>query len=984
MSRRLKISVGIPTYNRPKYLRQALYSIASQTRLPDEVIVLDDNPRTDENYKVVLEFQKDFSFIKYLRNEVNLGAFQSYRKLLSILEGDVIRLMGDDDIFFPQAIETSEKAFLDFPEVDVVCSRTIFIDRKLNPIVQHPGFWGSYYSEYFRLFNDTVMDGQDFIRESLIRSVNLCVAFPFMKKKKIDLNGLKFREFDFTVNFDWFLWMSVLRKGGKIFLSSKNLFGFRIDENEQLSLEKNVIGIKEKLIFLSEEFLEYLNVKFSKRERAQAIEKVILNAFLIRDMLIKNNRKDLLERLNSIILSFAEKIRKDASYLLHINFRKTREPFSVVIVTYNNQHTIQECLESVLKTLKEGDEIIVVDNASEDRTQDILKRFETSSNFVRCIFNKENIFYAKAANVGARASRNKYVVFLNPDTVILTPDWLNVFYETLKKEDVGAVGPVSDKAMSGNNVVIYSSLNWEYTPVWMRYFFDGVEEDQKFLSGFCIATKKDVLEKMGYFDEKLILGMDDFDFCLRLSEMGMKMKVVPSVFVRHIWGVSFKSNIDSWKINELSIINFAKKLSDKYGYGNVPLPEKLFTNSVFHFYPYEHMKLTRFRFLFDFSGTKKTKEFFVSRAKVLRSKPEICIVTVNYNSSEDLRELAESVLKSRYPKINMVVVDNSESEDEYERVREIKKIFGDNFHIIRTQNEGFAAGCNIGIRYAREVLKTEYIWLLNPDTVVVEDTPFELLKTVLYTDVPVATCKIKIYGTNYAQYDGVRASEQPFEEKDYGLFRANFLPGANIFLRSEVFDRVGMLREDFFLYFEDNDFFERLKVNRIYPIYTPYTFIYHKVRGNYGILEKPINLYYFIRNILFFFSEQVLNGKFKKGAFFEVFDKLRSIYFTVLSLSFDKSARAVIHGIFDFFDGRMGKNAKIPYELERSRENVFEELASIDIPKPGQKVDLRTYMNIMKINLILSPNMELFERYIQGLCAFLFRDLLQEIDYLYV
>lgn len=982
-----RISIVIPAYNRPKYLKQAIESIISQTRLPDEIIIGDDNPQSDENFKVVSEFQKNYPFIKYIKNEKNIGSAENYKKLIQISSGDMVRPMGKDDILLsPEAIETFEKSFSLSPDIKMVCSNTVFIDRKANPIINDL-FFKIYYKNFQRLFNDNILDWKDFIKEALLIPANICIAFPMFRKTEVVKVFPKFRNFEFKVNFDWFLWMSIL-KGGKIFLSSKKLFGFRIDDNEQLNIEKQIEGIKEKLIFLSDDFLKYLEIDLKKEERSQALENVLSEAFYLKSIIentIQNNKKkEYIENLDKEVLTLAREIQREASYKVYINLKKTREPFSIIIVTYNNKDTIEKCILSFIKTLKDGDEIIVTDNSSKDGTQEILKKIAQRYNDtkIRCIFNKENTFYTKAANYGAKISKNRFLVFLNPDTEVLTPDWLDIFYEKLKNQEIGAVGPISDSAMYKSDIKKYINIIWEITPAWLRYFFDEIENETKFIPGFCLATKKEILEKLGYFDEDLMLGMEDFDFCLKLSEAGLKTMVIPSIFIKHIWHVSFKSERSSNEVNKISILNFAKKLSKKFGYGNVPIPEKLFSDIPLYLAPYKFFKLNRFKFLFNFSNTQKDKNFFVQRAKKLHSKPQISVIVVNHNSSDDLKELVSSIIRVDYPNIKIVVVDNSENKEEFNKVLEIGKELGDKFFAIETENNGFAAGCNVGIKFAREKLDSEYIWLLNPDTAINKDTPFELLKTLLYTDVPVSTCKIKIYGTDKVHYNGEIASEVGIEdEEDYGLFRTAFLSGANIFLRSDIFDKVGFFREDFFLYFEDNEFFERLKDNGIYPIYTPFTFIYHKVKGNYGILEKPINLYYFIRSMLHFNYEFIKKGKYEKESMFGIFDKIEKIYLTLMKLNFEKSLKAVIFGIYDFLEGKTGRNRELENLLAKSVNDFIRDMNNIELPKRGEKVPIETYHKIMKINLLISPNYDLLQKFLTALWVSKFEP---RFDYLYI
>src|SRR5688572_20192867 len=87
--------------------------------------------------------------------------------------------------------------------------------------------------------------------------------------------------------------------------------------------------------------------------------------------------------------------------------------YSIIIVTYNNQQTIKECLDSIIKNSHDH-EIIVVDNDSEDKTASIVKKYTNIS----LIKNSENLGFSKANNIGAKQAKGEFLIFLNPDTKI--------------------------------------------------------------------------------------------------------------------------------------------------------------------------------------------------------------------------------------------------------------------------------------------------------------------------------------------------------------------------------------------------------------------------------------------------------------------------------------------------------------------------------------------------------------------------------------
>lgn len=123
---------------------------------------------------------------------------------------------------------------------------------------------------------------------------------------------------------------------------------------------------------------------------------------------------------------------------------------SIIIVAFNSAVTIGACLHSVLISLNQGDEIVVVDNASEDNTVDIIRQFLPLTERLRLIMNSENYGFARGCNIGIMQSVGEMIVLLNPDTTV-SPRWIEKLRRAFTP-DVGAVGPVSDHASSMQSI----------------------------------------------------------------------------------------------------------------------------------------------------------------------------------------------------------------------------------------------------------------------------------------------------------------------------------------------------------------------------------------------------------------------------------------------------------------------------------------------------------------------------------------------------
>ena len=111
---------------------------------------------------------------------------------------------------------------------------------------------------------------------------------------------------------------------------------------------------------------------------------------------------------------------------------------SIVIVTYNNEDTIVECLESIYKSnLKEELEIIVIDNHSLDLTVELVKKKFSS---IILIVNNVNMGFAKANNIGIKKSKGRYILLLNPDTIVFPDTIEKTAYFMNKNSKASIVG----------------------------------------------------------------------------------------------------------------------------------------------------------------------------------------------------------------------------------------------------------------------------------------------------------------------------------------------------------------------------------------------------------------------------------------------------------------------------------------------------------------------------------------------------------------
>lgn len=124
-----QISVAMCTYNGERFLAQQLASITSQTRLPDELVVCDDQS-TDRTVAIVREFAATASFpVRLFVNEHNLGYTANFAQAIQLCVGDLIALSDQDDLWCPNRLERSEYELVAHPEAGLVFSDADLIDE---------------------------------------------------------------------------------------------------------------------------------------------------------------------------------------------------------------------------------------------------------------------------------------------------------------------------------------------------------------------------------------------------------------------------------------------------------------------------------------------------------------------------------------------------------------------------------------------------------------------------------------------------------------------------------------------------------------------------------------------------------------------------------------------------------------------------------------------------------------------------------------
>lgn len=228
---------------------------------------------------------------------------------------------------------------------------------------------------------------------------------------------------------------------------------------------------------------------------------------------------------------------------------------SIVIVNYNAKVLLENCLNAVINSCKNiSSEIIVVDNASTDGSEDY---FKNKFNPIRFIWNKENIGFSKANNLALKHTSGDFTLFLNPDTLIpedclekcirffeqhkdcgaLGVKMLNVAGEYLKESKRGFPGP----ATSFYKMIGLYKL-FPHSEIFAKYYEGHLDKNENnpvdVLSGAFMMLSKQALEKVIGFDEQFFMYGEDIDLSYRILQAGFKNYYFAETEIIHIKGAS--------------------------------------------------------------------------------------------------------------------------------------------------------------------------------------------------------------------------------------------------------------------------------------------------------------------------------------------------------------------------------------------------------------------------------------------------------------
>jgi len=480
-----KFSIIVPLYNTKKqFLKEMIASVLNQTYANWELCLADGS---DAQHSYVGNICKKIADkenrIKYFKLEKNGGISENSNAALEMATGDWISLLDHDDLLHPNALFETVRAINEKQADFVYTDEAVFESPDLFKVVS-TNFKPDYSPDYF-LTN------------------NYICHFSSFRKSLLDNNVRFERSTDGAQDYDLFLQLFELTD--RIVHIPKCLYYWRASASSSAS---------------GNEAKPYTS----------------------------NAGKIALERHFSRCGINAEVLLLNVPNMYRISYPIRDNPkVSIIIPNKDHLDDLKVCIESILKkTTYNNYEIIIIENNSTN--QDVFGYYNSLlSNKIKIVnytekFGAQSFNWSKLNNYGAEFASGEYFVFLNNDTEVISPDWIEQMLMFSQREDVGIVGA---KLNYPDNTIQHCGVLIGFAGVaghfYYRYPVDfmgyagrlQVQQNYSAVTGACMMIRKSVYKEVGGFDESLAVDYNDIDFCLSVRRYGYLIVWTPFAELYH-------------------------------------------------------------------------------------------------------------------------------------------------------------------------------------------------------------------------------------------------------------------------------------------------------------------------------------------------------------------------------------------------------------------------------------------------------------------
>lgn len=483
------VSILVPTFKTPEiFLKQMVKSVVQQSYDNWELCIADATPLGEgEEETSVAKFVNEFqdTRIKYLHLEENAGIAGNTNAALAMACGDYIGLLDHDDLLEPDALYEVILAVKN--GADMIYTDE---DKVLEDLSE-------YYAPHFK---------PDFSID-LLRSNNYITHFTVVKKILVDdivaKYGMAFRaDFDGAQDYDFILRCTECAK--KITHIPRILYHWRMHKDSTAANQESKL--------------------YAFDAGAKAVQAHLDRCGV--DGMVEST-----ENLGFYRVKYA---------------LKGNPLVSIIIPNKDNTDSLDLCLESIRKSTYKNYEIIVVENNStQDATFEYYKQLPEDIQVVT--WESGGVFnYSAINNYGAKFAKGEYLLLLNNDIEILTPDWLEEMISTCQREEVGIVGArlfYPDDTIQHAGIVVglggHARGIASNMFVGLRKVKDGylhksaIQLNYSAVTAACLMVKRCAFDEVNGLTEELAVAFNDVDFCLKVREKGYLVCYNPYVVAYH-------------------------------------------------------------------------------------------------------------------------------------------------------------------------------------------------------------------------------------------------------------------------------------------------------------------------------------------------------------------------------------------------------------------------------------------------------------------
>ncbi len=531
------ISIAVPAYKTPGvFLRQMLDSVRAQTYGNWELCIANASPGEEEMGKILREYAKKDPRIRWMDLKENLGISENTNAAFAMAQGEFVGLLDHDDLLAPNALYEVVKAINETKDVDVVYTDE---DKVTADLSEH-------FQPHFK---------PDFNLD-LLRSNNYICHFFVVRRSILAKTGGFRKEFDGAQDHDLI---------------------FRCTEQA-----REIAHVPEILYHWRTHRESTADNPASKMYAYDAGKRAI-EAHLAR-----------------------MQVQGTVSHTPDYGFFRVKYPVqgsplvSVIIPNKDETETLRSCIRSLKEnTTYKNFEILIIENNS--TTKEIFSYYKELSQEENIrIFNwKKEFNYSAINNFGARKARGEYLLFLNNDIQVITPDWMEEMLGVCQREEVGAAGV---KLIYPDNTIQHAGCVIGIGGIAGHMFVDmpaersgylhkaSLLQDMSAVTAACMMIKRSVFQKVKGFTEELAVAFNDVDLCLKVRREGYLIVYDPYARLYHMESKTrgaedseakmrrFQTEIEYMRCHWLDILKkgdpyYNKNLSlTKWNYSLKPLP----------------------------------------------------------------------------------------------------------------------------------------------------------------------------------------------------------------------------------------------------------------------------------------------------------------------------------------------------------------------------------------------------------------------------